>query len=112
MYAVMIIKPDWRAWAALAASAVYGAMGLLAPHEILTAIDWNILMMLFGTMITVGYFIRSRMPNGKYMWNFHAMIILPPQYGHKYLHVARICRYADPLIARQLIQAYEEYFGK
>ena len=63
MYAVMIIKPDWRAWAALAASAVYGAMGLLAPHEILTAIDWNILMMLFGTMITVGYFIRSRMPN-------------------------------------------------
>ena len=57
-------------------------------------------------------YFRSRMPNGKYMWNFHAMIILPPQYGHKYLHVARICRYADPLIARQLIQAYEEYFGK
>ena len=50
------------------------------------------------------------MPNGKYMWNFHAMIILPPQYGHKYLHVARICRYADPLIARQLIQAYEGVF--
>lgn len=61
---------------------------------------------------TAADYFRSRMPNGKYMWNFHAMIILPPQYGHKYLHVARICRYADPLIARQLIQAYEEYFGK
>ncbi len=61
---------------------------------------------------TAADYFRSRMPNGKYMWNFHAMIILPPQYGYKYLHVARICRYADPLIARQLIQAYEEYFGK
>lgn len=61
---------------------------------------------------TAADYFRSRMPNGKYMWNFHAMIILPPQYGHKYLHVARICRYADPLIARHLIQAYEEYFGK
>lgn len=61
---------------------------------------------------TAADYFRSRMPNGKYMWNFHAMIILPPQYGHKYLHVARICRYADSLIARQLIQAYEEYFGK
>lgn len=61
---------------------------------------------------TAADYFRSRMPNGKYMWNFHAMIILPPQYGNKYLHVARICRYADPLIARQLIQAYEEYFGK
>ena len=50
---------------------------------------------------TAADYFRSRMPNGKYMWNFHAMIILPPQYGHKYLHVARICRYADPLIARR-----------
>ena len=60
---------------------------------------------------TAADYFRSRMPNGKYMWNFHAMIILPPQYGHKYLHVARICRYADPLIARQLIQAMRSILG-
>ncbi|MBQ3669273.1 MAG: arsenic transporter [Clostridia bacterium] len=63
MYAVMIIKPAWRTWAALAVALVFVVMGAVPAKEVLDAIDFNVLMMIAGTMLVVYYFIESKMPN-------------------------------------------------
>jgi Na+/H+ antiporter NhaD/arsenite permease-like protein len=36
---------------------------ILPLGKVLPAIDWNVLMMIFGTMVIVDYFIESKMPN-------------------------------------------------
>ncbi len=68
-YVLMIALPKVRHWVA-AASAVlfivwgfitFGASELLP--ELADAINWNVLMMLFGTMGTVYFFIESKMPD-------------------------------------------------
>jgi Na+/H+ antiporter NhaD/arsenite permease-like protein len=62
VYAVMLILPKYRAIAALSASAAFVAIGILPLNKVVPAIDWNVLMMLAGTMGTVFLFIRSNMP--------------------------------------------------
>jgi hypothetical protein len=62
VYAVMLILPKYRAIAALGASAAFVLIGILPVREVVPAIDWNVLMMLAGTMGTVFLFIRSNMP--------------------------------------------------
>ena len=63
MYVVMIALPKWRVWAVLAVAALYLVTGILPFEAVLPAINWNVLMMMAGTMIIVDYFIASRMPN-------------------------------------------------
>lgn len=62
-YVLMIALPKWRHFVALASAVLTLAVGFLPIDGILGAIDFNILMMLAGTMITVSYFIESKMPN-------------------------------------------------
>ena len=63
MYILLILLPKFRPVVALVAAAIYVVAGVLPVDKILTSIDWNVLMMLFGTMVIVDYFIESKMPN-------------------------------------------------
>ena len=63
MYVLMVVLPKRRAIVALSAAAIMVIAQVLPISKVLTAIDWNVLMMLFGTMVIVDYFIESKMPN-------------------------------------------------
>ena len=63
MYVLMIVLPKHRPLYALATAAVYLVVGVLPLGKLLGAINWNVLMMIAGTMIIVDYFIASKMPN-------------------------------------------------
>ena len=63
MYVLMIVLPKRRAIVALVAAVIMVAAQILPLNKILPSIDWNVLMMIFGTMVIVDYFIESKMPN-------------------------------------------------
>ena len=62
LYAFMIAKPALRTWGALAAAALVCILGVVRIRELPDAIDFNVLMMIGGTMIVVDSFIESGMP--------------------------------------------------
>lgn len=69
-YVGMLMFQKIRAFVALGAAVLFVLLTLLWPEasglmpfeQVLPAIDWNVLMMLAGTMITVSFFIDSQMP--------------------------------------------------
>lgn len=61
-YALMIGLPKYRPWVALTSAAIFLVSGLVPVKSLATAIDFNVLMMLAGTMGTVSLFIESQMP--------------------------------------------------
>ena len=63
MYVLMIALPKHRPFYALAVAVVYLVAGVLPVDSLLSSINWNVLMMITGTMIIVDYFIDSKMPN-------------------------------------------------
>ena len=62
-YCLMIALPKYRPWVALSSAALYVILGFVPLRSLAGAIDWNVLMMLAGTMGTVSLFIESKMPN-------------------------------------------------
>ncbi|MBQ3054894.1 MAG: TRAP transporter large permease subunit [Oscillospiraceae bacterium] len=62
-YVLMIALPKYRPFAALGSAAIFVISGLVPIGEFVGAIDWNVLMMLAGTMGTVSLFIESKMPS-------------------------------------------------
>ena len=63
MYILMVVLPKRRAIVALSAAVLMVVLQILPLGKVLPAIDWNVLMMIFGTMVIVDYFIESKMPN-------------------------------------------------
>ncbi|MBQ8304815.1 MAG: arsenic transporter [Blautia sp.] len=63
MYVLMIAKPKYRPFYALGVAVVFLVTGILPIGSLLSTINWNVLLMIAGTMIIVYYFIDSRMPN-------------------------------------------------
>lgn len=63
MYIAMISKPKFRPQIALSVAVIYLILGIVPIRELPSAINWNVLMMISGTMIIVYYFIESLMPN-------------------------------------------------
>ena len=63
MYVVMIALPRFRVPAVLLVAAVFVVSGILPVGVIPSAINWNVLLMMAGTMLLVYYFIESKMPN-------------------------------------------------
>ena len=63
MYVLMITLPKWRPFYALGVAVIFLITGILPIGSLLSTINWNVLMMISGTMIIVYYFIESRMPN-------------------------------------------------
>ena len=62
MYVLLLILSDKRWIVALATAAVFIILGILPVGSALGAINWNVLMMLAGTMTIVELFIQSQMP--------------------------------------------------
>ena len=62
-YALMIIFSDKRPYIALTSAVIFVVLGIMPLSGVLGAINWNVLMMLAGTMGTVFLFIESKMPN-------------------------------------------------
>ena len=63
MYVLMITKPRHRPLYALSVALIYLVLGVIPLRNLPSIINWNVLMMISGTMIIVYYFIESRMPN-------------------------------------------------
>lgn len=61
-YVGLLTFPKIRAYIALAAAALFVLLGILPAGEVFGAIDWNVLMMISGTMGIVSFFIESKMP--------------------------------------------------
>lgn len=62
-YVLMILLPKYRPWVAAVSAGIFLVTGVVPVTEITEAIDFNVLLMLAGTMGTVSLFIESRMPN-------------------------------------------------
>ena len=63
MYLGMILFTKIRPYIALGTAILFVILGIEPVRDIFSAIDWNVLMILFGTMGTVSLFIASKMPN-------------------------------------------------
>ena len=66
MYVVMVAKQEWRVyaiWAVAIAFVIIGVLGSRSPLYLLSSINWNVIMMIGGTMLIVYYFTESKMPN-------------------------------------------------
>lgn len=61
-YILLLTFPRIRAYIALASAAVFVFLGIMPFGKVFTAIDWNVLMMIAGTMGIVYFFIESKMP--------------------------------------------------
>ncbi len=61
-YVLLMVLPKVRAYIALGAAAVFVIIGVMPVGEVLTAVNWNVIMMIAGTMGTVFFFIESKMP--------------------------------------------------
>ena len=61
-YVLMLTFSKYRPWFALASGAAFILLGMLPVGEILPALDFNVLLMIGGTMGLVQLFIDSRMP--------------------------------------------------
>lgn len=62
-YALLITFPNYRAYIALGSGVVFIALGILPVEKVFTAIDWNVILMIAGTMGIVSLFIESKMPS-------------------------------------------------
>lgn len=62
-YILMIALPKYRVYVALSSAAVFLISGLLPWQGFLSYVDFNVLMMIAGTMGAVSLFIESKMPN-------------------------------------------------
>ena len=63
MYVLLIALPKRRAIVALSAAVIFVVLGILPFAKVPSAIDWNVLLMILGTLLLVDYFIESKMPN-------------------------------------------------
>lgn len=62
MYVLLLIFQRYRAYIALGVAVIFVATGILNYTKVLSSINWNVLLMISGTMGTVSLFIESKMP--------------------------------------------------
>ena len=61
-YVLMLAFGKYRPWIALGSAAIFILTGMLPLNAVWSAIDWNVLLMIAGTMGIVQLFIDSKMP--------------------------------------------------
>ena len=61
-YVLLLVFPNKRAHIAVVSAAVFIAAGIMPLDKVFVTINWNVLMMIAGTMGTVFLFIESKMP--------------------------------------------------
>ncbi len=62
MYVGMLAFSRWRVWFAVGGAAAMMLFGVLPWNQFLSAINWNVIMMIAGTMGIVTLFIETGMP--------------------------------------------------
>lgn len=62
-YVLLLAFPRFRAYIALISAAVFVILGILPLNKVFFSIDWNVIMMIAGTMGVVFFFIESKMPS-------------------------------------------------
>jgi Na+/H+ antiporter NhaD/arsenite permease-like protein len=62
-YAMLLIFPKIRAYIALASASTFVLLGILPIGRLFITVDWNVLLMIAGTMGIVSLFIESKMPS-------------------------------------------------
>lgn len=62
MYVLLLLLPRYRPWIALGFAVIFVVLGIMPLGEILGSINFNVLMMIAGTMGIVSLFIESGMP--------------------------------------------------
>ncbi len=61
-YVLMLIFEKYRPYIALVSGVIFVATGMLPLNQLGGSIDWNVLLMIAGTMGLVALFIESKMP--------------------------------------------------
>lgn len=61
-YILLLSLPNYRAHVAVGSACLFVLLGILPLNQVFSAIDWNVLMMIAGTMGSVYLFIESKMP--------------------------------------------------
>ena len=59
----MLVVSKYRTFIALGSAVIFIVSGMLPPHQIIGAIDFNVLLMIAGSMGLVQLFINSKMPD-------------------------------------------------
>lgn len=62
-YVLILIFGKYRTYIALASGAIFIITGMLPLSEVFTSIDFNVLLMIIGTMGLVSLFTESKMPS-------------------------------------------------
>jgi Na+/H+ antiporter NhaD/arsenite permease-like protein len=62
-YISLLAFPKIRAYIALASAAIFVALGILPSEKVFNTVDWNVILMIAGTMGVVSLFIESKMPS-------------------------------------------------
>lgn len=61
-YLLLLLLPKYRAYVALGSAVLFVVLGILPFNKVWQAVDWNVLLMIAGTMGLVSLFIESKMP--------------------------------------------------
>ena len=61
-YVLLLVFPRKRAHIAVASAVVFVALGIMPLGKLFFSVNWNVLLMIAGTMGTVSLFIESKMP--------------------------------------------------
>ncbi|MBE5776792.1 MAG: TRAP transporter large permease subunit [Clostridiales bacterium] len=61
-YVLMLVFSKYRPYIALGSALIFILTGMLPIADVLPAIDWNVILMIAGTMGLVALFIDSKMP--------------------------------------------------
>ncbi len=61
-YLLLLLFPKVRAYIALASASIFVLLGILPIGKVFATVDWNVILMIAGTMGVVSLFIESKMP--------------------------------------------------
>lgn len=61
-YVLLLSFPRWRAHIALTSALTFVLLGIMPLADVWGAVDWNVILMIAGTMGIVALFIESKMP--------------------------------------------------
>lgn len=62
-YVLLLTLPKHRAKIAMATAVIFIALGILPFSKVFATVDWNVILMIAGTMGLVSLFIDSKMPS-------------------------------------------------
>lgn len=62
-YILMIALPNYRAYIAALSALIFIVLGIMPLEKVFGYMDWNVILMIAGTMGIVDLFIESRMPS-------------------------------------------------